>query len=128
MRRTALFIALLAACSPTSFEDIEFTGTMTVTPLQATVGDTITVVLEAEGPRLLSFHVDYGDESNPDFRSVAGSQTARSTTTHVYTEPGTFEIIGRIDELADTIVRMASVTIAADVSAARVPSIFAVLR
>lgn len=121
---TTIFAGLLlAACSATDIDDIEFSGTMTVTPLQVTVGDTVSVVLEAEGPRLLSFLVDWGDESS-DFLSVAGSQTARWTAKSTYAEPGTYEITGRIDELADTIVRMATVSVTAAAAHVRIPTIF----
>jgi hypothetical protein len=126
--RSSLLAALvLSACTGTDFNDIEFVGTMTVTPLQTQVGGEVTVTLDAEGPRLLSFLVDYGDGSTPDFRGVAGSQTARSTTTHVYEEAGVFEVTGRIDEISDTIVRMAMVTVVAP-SSDQVPAVFMPVR
>lgn len=112
--RTLLVLAsavLAVACNVAALDDIALDGSLTASPLNATVGQEVTVTIEAEGTRLLSFLIDYSDGTDPDFISVAGSREARWTRVHTFEAAGSYEIVGRIDEFSDTLTRVVTVTI-----------------
>jgi hypothetical protein len=112
IRMLVLVPALIAAaCDVGGLEEIDLAGDMTASPLNATVGQEVTVTIEAEGTRLLSFLIDYDDGSDQDFLSIAGAREARWTRVHTFAAAGTYEIVGRIDEIADTLTRVVTVTI-----------------
>lgn len=118
MRRTTkllLTTVLFAAvgCSISELEDLDLSGDITASPLTATVGQEVSFTIEAQGTRLLSFLVDYGDGTEPNFLSIAGSREARWTSVHTFEQAGTFEVVGRIDEISDTLSRTVVVTITA---------------
>lgn len=119
-------IASGAACG-SPLEPLVLDGTLTANPSTATVNQEVTVVLEAQGTRLLSLRIDYDDGSEPEFLSIAGARSARWTRTHAFDTPGTYTISGRVDEATDTLTATATVTVnAASVATGRsIPRVFA---
>lgn len=113
MTKLLLTTVLLTApaCGISDVDELDLSGDITASPLTATVGQEVSVTIEARGTRLLSFLVDYDDGTEPTFLSIAGSREARWTSVHAFEEPGTYEVVGRIDEISDTLSRMVVVTI-----------------
>lgn len=129
MRRSIGTLAIAAAltgCDIAGLDDIALDGSLTASPVSASVGQQVEVTLEAEGTRLLSLFIDYDDGSDPDFLNVAGSRSARWTRTHTFDSAGTYEIFGRVDEVTDTLTRTVTVTVTDPAPRpARIPAPFA---
>ncbi len=121
---TGLITGWAACASP--LEPLDLDGSLTVNPATARVNQEVTVVLEAEGTRLLGLRIDYGDGTEPEFLGVAGARTARWTRTHAFAQAGTYTVRGRIEESSDTLSRTATVTVTAAASSTMPsPRIFA---
>ena len=115
-------------CNLTSLEEVALSGNLTAEPTSATVGQEVTVTIEANGTRLLSFLIDYDDGTEPDFLSVAGSRQARGSRVHTFEAPGTYEIVGRIDEFSDTLTRVVTVNVVEAGAATRIITVPSILR
>ena len=94
MRRTLFLLGLLlgaSACHTPSIEPLPFQLQLNVSRTATAPGDTVVVVVDAQGPLLIGVSVDYGDANSDQF-NVGGARTAHVTFHHAYTSAGTFSL------------------------------------
>jgi PKD domain len=93
MRPAPILLALaavVAACQ-ISTKPLPFQLTMQVNRTSATTADTIGVLLDATGGRLINMTVDFGDGETDAF-PTGGARSAQALFPHKYTAPGDFKI------------------------------------
>ena len=102
MRRALLFLALVAGVSACqiSTKPLPLDVIVQVTTTTPAAGDTIGVVVTAQGKNLINMVVDYADGKTDQF-SVGGARTAQVVFPHAFTAPGNYTIKATITDSDD---------------------------
>ncbi len=89
----------LAACAPATLEPKPLDVAVEANRTTATMGDSITFVVSAQGGALIGVELDYGDSSIDQY-ATGGARTARVTFRHAYAQPGTYTVKAVVTDAA----------------------------
>jgi hypothetical protein len=100
MRRMLPLLALVvgaSACRMPTVDTSPFQMQMSVSRSAVAPGDTVAVIVDAQGGLLIGVAVDYGDTQTDEF-NTGGARTAHVTFRHAFTSPGTFSVTATVTE------------------------------
>ena len=103
-----LLVARVGACRQSTEPAVAITVTLESSHVTATVGDTVTFTVRANGNNLIGMVVDYGDSVFEQY-ATGGAHTARVTFKHAYLTIGNYTVRAVI---TDAIMGEKEVTVA----------------